>query len=1444
MGKIRKILGFLSFLFVCIYATISFGEGYVCDTNSKVYTSCSANYYMSGGVSAGNSCTACGANSSTPSENTSNTCTCDYGHTATGTPNGVATSTTGCNPIRVTITYNCGTGTGTKPANETATYGQTFTPATNTCTKTGYHFIGWNDGTTNHDAGVAFTSLYTFHKTFTAQWVANTYTVNFNTNNATSGSPNVASVTCTYDQNCPTFATQGSMFKTNSIFDDVWNTNSNGTGTRYTAGTSTAINLTTTNSDTIDLYAEWSTCSYTNGTNANTTVTGVTDNRCQYEYTCAPGYNNSGVSGGSFQGEVATASSTSPSCNDKNTYTITVKAGHGVSTVAASGWTGTGTGTMSKTFSYLDTIDLSSVVTPTRKNGYSGTSYAVTAGTGSISGTTFTVGAGNGTITLNATTINTPSATISGGATKVYNYEATTLTAGNPGSYDSGVTVKYSFGYSTSANGTYGNWTTASTTNTLNIAKDAFRGTRYYKVKVIASDGTLPDAEATSSYTTMTLENKAITFDANDGTRSGTSPLYVSYDNVALYTTATGTTTGTLPTASKSTNYVWSGWYTGKTTGSQIYDANGTITSSTVSGYTSDSKWVATSDQTLYAHYEECSCTKGSNIDTCTITAVTNNKCQYSYSCSYGYTNNTNGVFEGAVGVGNNTSPNCTKNAVSTITLDSKYYTSSTATSGTNADTAAAPTPLYLWYGNGWYTNPGTTTSFTGLATIPAYSNYVFGGFYDGKAGTGTKIIDSDGMLASGVTNTQFATSAILYAKWTQCSCTNGTGATDCSATVSNNKCNYTWSCSTQYWHATQSASAQETSFTATCNSCPTNYNDGSDGDRKAKTSCYANKTAICTQNECSKPTNCETVTCTASCSCSPAATYKQYSDAEGTGNGTTVGTTSQECTKSVASVTAATGYYVNDKSCAKCSDKNASYPYSVGGNSGGWTACYSGNQSRPWSGSETPCVNPDLTGCASVTCESCSNQSCTYTAYLNAAGTGDGDVKSGCSTNDSACQQGVAELSAKENFWVSGTTSCPACNVSFIDEGSDNCDVEHATAATQSFTRTCYHQTSSGGNIAESACTGTQSCGKKTLGTCYVTSCENHYHKNATTNATSCQPDVYTITLDDTTGSGGMGSIKEVYADKWTNSTNTTITKVTKPSRTNWIFLGYYDAATGGSQIINSNGDLPSANTITSSTTLYAHWSQGTFTCTAGKSASGANCAAGSYCPGGTVNAGDHDSPTIGCQRACPSDGSNAVSSPESSSLITACFTTRTGTAIADGHGGGDQVCNYVGTAASGSYTNCKSVKIKYCDAGYYRAANDAAKCEKVDTGFYSPAPLSTIDDPASVVRNECPNDGTTASQTASLVTECYITDAWQNTSHGGRTARCYYTVLLSIMGITALLNRIIQASPHNQQRQLDLLQINMNVQTDTVVPTTVAMQKVIVTIPVRQKRLIMRQV
>ena len=106
----------------------------------------------------------------------------------------------------------------------------------------------------------------------------------------------------------------------------------------------------------------------------------------------------------------------------------------------------------------------------------------------------------------------------------------------------------------------------------------------------------------------------------------------------------------------------------------------------------------------------------------------------------------------------------------------------------------------------------------------------------------------------------------------------------------------------------------------------------------------------------------------------------------------------------------------------------------------------------------------------------------------------------------------------------------------------------------------------------------------------------------NVTLTAT-WNPNRYTITLNNNGGDGGSGTVTEVYNTKWTNSSGTTITSVTKPTRTGYTFKGYYTATTGGTQKIPASGVLPDDKTLfTANTTLYAQWTP---------------CPQGSYCPG-----------------------------------------------------------------------------------------------------------------------------------------------------------------------------------------------------------------------------------
>ena len=266
-------------------------------------------------------------------------------------------------------------------------------------------------------------------------------------------------------------------------------------------------------------------------------------------------------------------------------------------------------------------------------------------------------------------------------------------------------------------------------------------------------------------------------------------------------------------------------------------------------------------------------------------------------------------------------------------------------------------TVTYDGNGNTDGTNPGSHTCTYGDTSCRAKSNtftktnYQFNG-WTASCSTGCTLGQTDvpaGDDISNITNANGVT-ITLTAKWTQksgsgdCDCTEGEGATSCNATANDTQCNYTWSCEDGYWKAQQSATGQGTSYTATCDACPSSYNDGSVSPRNARTTCYAKRTPTCTKNEDTMPNG-----CTASyndCQCD-GTKYTVYSNSAGTGDGTIDGNTTEQCTKAInlSTLVAQANHYVDDAdgiSCPLCStlEPEDYYTHSDGG-SDGYSQCY-----------------------------------------------------------------------------------------------------------------------------------------------------------------------------------------------------------------------------------------------------------------------------------------------------------------------------------------------------------------------------------------------------------------------------------------------------------------------------------------------------------------------
>ena len=74
-----------------------------------------------------------------------------------------------------------------------------------------------------------------------------------------------------------------------------------------------------------------------------------------------------------------------------------------------------------------------------------------------------------------------------------------------------------------------------------------------------------------------------------------------------------------------------------------------------------------------------------------------------------------------------------------------------------------------------------------------------------------------------------------------------------------------------------------------------------------------------------------------------------------------------------------------------------------------------------------------------------------------------------------------------------------------------------------------------------------------------------------------------YTITFDRNGGSGGTASTTATY--------DAAMPSITAPTRAGYVFQGYYDATSSGTQYYTSSGTSVRAWNKTAATTLYAHW-------------------------------------------------------------------------------------------------------------------------------------------------------------------------------------------------------------------------------------------------------------
>gem|GEM_PF-1904010 len=434
--------------------------------------------------------------------------------------------------------------------------------------------------------------------------------------------------------------------------------------------------------------------------------------------------------------------------------------------------------------------------------------------------------------------------------------------------------------------------------------------------------------------------------------------------------------------------------------------------------------------------------TTGTTLNTCAAGKYkAAHKAYYgtSYSCDSCPTVESGWTMGTDTGLTNYTSCYETKAATSVSSYCSAGQLKKNATSATAWGTATISTAFQAKGGSivngqtctlcssGTYSAGGTATSCSSCDSAYPYS--------DAGASSASSCY-KNGTKTGSQLNGSVPTNCYSVTSWN--SCTPGT------CTYRIYKSGTTTSCTPTNCTKTPAAVTAESGYRtngASCTACPNGYPNSADGNSGGITACYSNSKSRAwtgSQVNGSVPTNCNSVTSWNSCSVA-ACSYVAYSNSSGNGDGTIksgCSTNSANCTKTPAAVTAKSGYRTNGTSCTACP---SGYPNSADGNSGGITACYSNSKSRAWTGSQVNGTVP--TNCNSVSSwNACSLPACSYVAYSNSTGNGDGTIKSGCSTNNANCTKTVAAVTAKSGYYVSGT-SCTACSglASGMYPNSDN---------------------------------------------------------------------------------------------------------------------------------------------------------------------------------------------------------------------------------------------------------------------------------------------------------------------------------------------------------------------------------------------------------------------
>ncbi len=204
-----------------------------------------------------------------------------------------------------------------------------------------------------------------------------------------------------------------------------------------------------------------------------------------------------------------------------------------------------------------------------------------------------------------------------------------------------------------------------------------------------------------------------------------------------------------------------------------------------------------------------------------------------------------------------------------------------------------------------------------------------------------------------------------------------------------------------------------------------------------------------------------------------------------------------------------------------------------------------------------------------------------------------------------------------------------------------------------------------------------------------------------------SLDQDVYSVTLNKKGGSGGTSTIYEKYNTGWYSnaSATTSITKVTSPTKTGYVFGGYYTQDNGGGvQIIQANSNIISGktNTFRANGSLYAKWVSGIYTVTLDRQ-------------GGSGGTGTiYEKYNTGWySNANATNGITSITKPSRKGYVFGGYYTATG-------GKGTQIIKTDGTIVGNKATTFSSNGTLYAKWNGYQVVTKLSKYVSTDTSYY----------------------------------------------------------------------------------------------------------------------------